>query len=185
MDTAWDEPQTEKLLIWAEKTLGRPVTCAVVTHSHADRMGGIGALAQRGLKAEAVDLTVARAGGEGLRTLFKATDGLHRDPRGFEAFYPGPGHTVDNIVVWLPAQHVLFGGCLVKAEGAEDLGFVGDADLASWPGSIAAVRERYPDTRVVVPGHGAPGGPAALARTLELLEAAATQAQGTGSSEAR
>jgi glyoxylase-like metal-dependent hydrolase (beta-lactamase superfamily II) len=185
VDTAWDEPQTEKLLIWAEKTLGRPVTCAVVTHSHADRIGGIGALARRGLQAEAVDLTVAKAGGDRLRTLFKATEKLYRDPRGFEVFYPGPGHTVDNVVVWLPAQHVLFGGCLVKAESAEDLGYVAEADLASWPLSIAAVRERYPDMRMVVPGHGAPGAPAALARTLELLDAAAAQARGKGSSEAR
>lgn len=184
MDTAWDEPQTEKLLAWAEKTLGRPLAVAVVTHSHADRMGGIGALARRGLKAEAVDLTVAKVPGDSLRTLFNASEALHKDPRGFEAFYPGPGHTVDNIVVWLPKQRLLFGGCLVKAEGAADLGYVGEADLASWPRSIVAVRERYPDARIVVPGHGAPGGPAALARTLELLAAAPPPAPPAGSSEA-
>jgi metallo-beta-lactamase class B len=66
---------------------------------------------------------------------------------------------------------VLFGGCLVKSEESSDLGFVGDADLAHWPVAIEAVRARYPDAAIVVPGHGAPGTRRALERTLELLKA--------------
>ena len=41
-----------------------------------------------------------------------------------EAFYPGPGHSPDNIVVWIPEARVLFGGCLVKSAGAKGLAAV-------------------------------------------------------------
>jgi len=50
--------------------------------------------------------------------------------------------------------HILFGGCMIKALDAKDLGFSGDADLAAWPKSVRKVLERYPDARIVVPGHG-------------------------------
>jgi metallo-beta-lactamase class B len=32
-----------------------------------------------------------------------------------QAYYPGAGHTRDNIVVWVPQDKVLFGGCLIKS----------------------------------------------------------------------
>ena len=31
-----------------------------------------------------------------------------------EPFYPGPGHTEDNIVVYFRKRNLLFGGCLLK-----------------------------------------------------------------------
>jgi len=106
-------------------------------------------------------------------TLFRAETRVHTDGLGFEVFYPGAGHAADNVVVWFPDAGVLFGGCLVKAEPATDLGNVADADLASWPKAIAAVSERYPAIRWLVPGHGPVGGGAgALARTRALLQAA-------------
>src|SRR6185295_3616589 len=70
-----------------------------------------------------------------------------------EVFYPGPAHTRDNIVVWLPDSRVLFGGCAVRA-ATSGLGNVADADLTAYPASIRRVLERYPAAEVVVPGHG-------------------------------
>jgi hypothetical protein len=32
-----------------------------------------------------------------------------------ESFFPGAGHTRDNLAVWLPQQRVLFGGCFLKS----------------------------------------------------------------------
>jgi hypothetical protein len=57
----------------------------------------------------------------------------------------------------------------VKAEAATDLGFIGDAELGSWPRALDAVRSRYGAAAIVVPGHGEIAGPAALVHTLELL----------------
>ena len=172
VDPGWNDHQAERLVAWAEKTLGKPVAKAVVTHSHNDRSGGAEALRRRGVPVLALDLTVAKAKAEEKKRLdaFPEMKGrLYVDPMGFEVFYPGAGHTKDNVVVSFPADGILFGGCLVKAEDSKGLGNVADADLSSWPGAIAAVAERYGRARVVIPGHGPVGGPFAFQHTLDLL----------------
>jgi len=173
VDTGWTEDQTLRLVEWGEKTLGAPFVEAVVTHSHADRSGGVPALYAKKIRVIAMDLTASKlrdAGAEAVpEAVVSASKPAYRDPLGYEIFYPGAGHTVDNAVVWFPEGKILFGGCFVKAEAATDLGFVGDADLASWPRAVDAVRARYGAATVVVPGHGEIAGPAALVHTLELL----------------
>ena len=47
-------------------------------------------------------------------------------------------------------------------------GFVGDADMAAWPASLEKVRDRFPDARLVVPGHGAADDLALIDHTIEL-----------------
>jgi metallo-beta-lactamase class B len=178
VDTAWNDEQTGRILDWAAKS-GRPIAWAVVTHSHDDRLGGIGELRRRGIPVAGLDLTAARARAAGLPApdvLFPAARRVHKDRRGFEAFHPGHGHAPDNVVVWFARAGVLFGGCLVKEERAQHMGFIGDADLASWQSAIGALQKRYPQARLVVPGHGDVGGPAALERTLVLLRAAIAEA---------
>ena len=79
--------------------------------------------------------------------------------RRLELWHAGPGHTTDNIVVWIPDEQVLFGGCLVRALASKRAGYIEEADLKAWPRTVAAVIEKYPDARLVVPGHGSPGAP--------------------------
>jgi len=171
IDTGWNDAQTDTLLAWAARE-GRPVRRAYVTHAHDDRLGGIGALKRAGVPVEGSALTAAfalQAGGPGPEVL----EGLDSSPvrrDGVELFYPGPGHTRDNVVAWFPRQRVLFGGCLVKADTATTVGNVSDADVPNWPRSVAAVRGRYPGTRIVVPGHGAVSGPSAFRVTEEIVE---------------
>jgi metallo-beta-lactamase class B len=176
-DTGWTEAETEAVLRWGETTFRRRWLAAVITHDHADRDGGIAALFRRGILVEALDLTAAKLRQRGVRsvaTLLTARAGEIKDRRGFEAFYPGPGHAPDNIVIALPAHHLVFGGCLIKAADAKDLGFTGDADLASWPEAVRRVAKRYADEHTVVPGHGAVDTQEiAYQHTLDLLGAAA------------
>jgi len=173
VDTAWTEAETEAILAWGDRRFGRPWIGAVITHDHDDRAGGLAALERRHIPVSAVDLTVAkmtRRGVRGVTTLFRARDRIIKDPRGFEAFYPGPGHASDNIVLRFP--ELVYGGCLVKSLAATDLGFTGDADLAAWPAAIRGVRDRYGDA-AIVPGHGpldTTGG--AYQHTLDLLATA-------------
>lgn len=172
VDTGWTEGQTDRLVAWAERTLGAFVVQAVVTHSHGDRTGGLPALTRRGIPVAALDRTIEKLRGDverRPRVLLTAAAPVHSDPLGFEAFFPGAGHAADNIVLWFPAERIVFGGCLVKSETAGDLGNTADADLDSWPRAIQAVLHRYPGAVMVVPGHGMVGGPAALTHTLELL----------------
>jgi metallo-beta-lactamase class B len=174
VDTPWTNDQTERLLAHAKAQIGA-VTEALVTHSHPDRMGGIAALRRHHVRTRSLDLTVAKAFGNAggvPETLFSAAKGVFRDPRGFEVYYPGPGHTVDNTVVWFPRARLLHGGCLVKSEDTQDLGYVAEADLAAWPVSIDKLKARYPKIAILVPGHGQVAGAGALDRTLELLRRA-------------
>ena len=76
----------------------------------------------------------------------------------------------DNFVVWVPQRKVLFAGDLAKSMGSGK-GNVAEADQDEWPEVVRRVMAAYPDVRVVVPGHGRPGGPELLQFTVELFSA--------------
>jgi metallo-beta-lactamase class B len=174
VDTAWNPEQAERLLTWAQEELRRPVRAAVVTHFHSDRTGGVAALVARGLPVYGQEETprLAKANGDSAPShTFKEAQRLGS----LELFFPGPGHASDNIVVWHRDSGVLFGGCFVKDGAAKNLGNVADADTSAWPGSLDRTRARFPATRIVVPGHGLPGGPELLTYTQELIQGAAAR----------
>ena len=87
-------------------------------------------------------------------------------------FYPGAGHTLDNVVVWLPKANILFGGCFIRSLDSKSLGYTGEADIGQWPSSVDALLAKYPDAKLVVPGHGAIGDLALLRHTKALALAA-------------
>ena len=89
----------------------------------------------------------------------------------FELFYPGPGHSRDNITVWHKQSRSLFGGCLLRATIDTQIGSRADADMGQYQATLARLAERYPERRVTVPGHGAIGGDA-IAWTRQRVEAA-------------
>jgi glyoxylase-like metal-dependent hydrolase (beta-lactamase superfamily II) len=89
-----------------------------------------------------------------------------------EVFYPGPGHSRDNVMVWVSAARVLFGGCAVKSAASMSLGNLADADTRAWPDAVHRVMDRYREAAVVVPGHGAEGTQELFTHTLELLQVA-------------
>lgn len=182
VDTAWDDAQTETLLDFAARRLGG-VRDAVVTHAHDDRTGGVGALRRRGVRPLGLDLTAEKARAEGSPVpdaALRARERVLVDPRGFEVFYPGPGHTLDNVVVAFPGARILAGGCLVKSAASGE-GYMGEAYPPEWPAAIAALRERYAGYSLVVPGHGASGPlEPAFARTEALArEVAAREERAT------
>jgi glyoxylase-like metal-dependent hydrolase (beta-lactamase superfamily II) len=98
-------------------------------------------------------------------------DGIHLTFGGetVEVFYPGAGHSPDNLVVDFPARRILFGGCLIKS--GDDVGNLADADLAAWPASVKALQRFAP--AIVVPGHGDRLDPGLLDHTIQVVEAAA------------
>jgi glyoxylase-like metal-dependent hydrolase (beta-lactamase superfamily II) len=172
IDTCWNPQQTHEVLEAWRRTSFADVTGALVTHFHGDRLGGLAALRERGIPAYAHPRTIALAGshGVGLRPLH----GLHSGTRtlgSVEVFYPGEGHTADNVVAWIPADRVLFGGCLVKSITAPDLGYVADANIPVWPATIRRVARAYAP-RHVVPGHGTIAGDP-IAHTTSLADASA------------
>ncbi len=179
VDTAWGVEPTRALLDWIEDELRLPVRQVVSTHFHDDRIGGWPALAERDIPLLLAPLTRALAAGEHIdATLGHALDGITVGTAvtvgPIEVFYPGPGHSPDNVVVWIPDAQMLAGGCAVKASSATALGNTADADLKRWPEAIRRIQQRYPQVRTVVPVHYAPGGPELLDHTLALLGSSAT-----------
>ncbi|MCP3098348.1 subclass B1 metallo-beta-lactamase [Myxococcus sp. K15C18031901] len=168
VDTGWNATHGALLLTWARETLHRPVRVAVSTHFHEDRTGGIPALAAQGIPVHALELTAKLSAEHAFPVPGQTfTDSLTLGP--VALFFPGAGHARDNVVVWHEKSGVLFGGCFVKDAEAKDLGNLSDADVAAWPASLDRARQRYPEARVVIPGHGEPGGPELLTHTRALL----------------
>jgi metallo-beta-lactamase class B len=171
IDTGYLPEHANVLLKWSKQVLRRPITQAVATHFHRDRTGGIPALQAAGIPTVAHPLTCELARSRGAAVPTTAADFVQNTARlseECELFFPGAGHTRDNIVVWLPRQHVLFGGCLLKSVTSPDLGNLADAVVADWAGSAQRVRARYPARRITIPGHGMISGDP-IGHTLTLL----------------
>ena len=113
--------------------------------------------------AEAKDLPVPDIG-------FQDSLALVLGDKKVYCYYLGAGHTTDNIVVWMPADNILFAGCMVKTLAARGLGYTGDADLEQWPFTLKKLLNKFPARAFVVPGHGPSGDMALVRHTIELLE---------------
>ncbi|MEL7490581.1 MAG: subclass B1 metallo-beta-lactamase [Pseudomonadota bacterium] len=189
IDTAWNDPDTNRLLDLISTEFGAPPGAAIVTHAHNDKMGGVAALHAANVPTFAHAHSNADAPGRGLTPAkydlsdSKAKSGksalllTHKKfaPKdgSIELFYPGPGHSRDNIVVYHPATKTLFAGCLVRPGGAKSLGNTADGDIDAWADTVRRVGERFPDAQTIIPSHGAPGGRELLTHTIALAEAEA------------
>jgi metallo-beta-lactamase class B len=174
IDTPWDDSLTMDLLDVSKKRLNQDVTLALITHAHADRIGGIHSLHKNGIKviSNAMACRKAKELGYEVPDPVVSTDTtFFFGNEQIEYFYPGAGHTIDNSIVWLSKRKILFGGCLVKAESAADLGNTEDAHLQEWPRSIHVLMEKFPEAHWVVPGHGTWGDLKLLLHTMNLLSA--------------
>jgi metallo-beta-lactamase class B len=177
VDAGWGVAQTEALLDFAKTRLRRPVVRTIITHSHQDRAGGIAAIRKRGLPVLLYKETarILKLTGKGIDAIGSESI-LDVGGERLEVFFPGHGHSPDNVVVWLPRQRILFGGCAIKGGEANDLGNVKDANLNRWVDAISALRTRYSSAEIVIPGHGARGGPDLLGHTLALLKPGTAEA---------
>jgi glyoxylase-like metal-dependent hydrolase (beta-lactamase superfamily II) len=175
IDTAWGAAPSRALLAWIDRELKLPVTCLIVTHFHDDRLGGWEVFAERGVRIVASEQTLALAKVKPTPAfdLYRLSPGQKLAAGTLEILYPGPAHAPDNVVVWLPSERILAGGCAVRAAASAGLGNLSHASVADWAASIARVQAAYPDARLVLPGHGDAGGPELLAHTRELATAAA------------
>lgn len=172
-DTPWDETQFQPLLDSISKRHNKPVTMCIATHYHDDRTAGLEYFNTRGIATYSTrlthDLCVAHGQKKAKHTFANDTVFTVGEKR-FEIFYPGEGHTKDNVAVWFNDEKVLYGGCLVKSTENNSLGNIADANLSVWPASIRKLKRKYKKIRIVVPGHFAiSGGKKSLNHTLRLL----------------
>ncbi|GLX80269.1 beta-lactamase [Thalassotalea insulae] len=169
IDTPWTEGDTRQLVEWIQsKALN--LRAAVATHFHRDASGGIKLLNQLNIPTYATQLTnelMVNAGRENANHQID-TEVFQLLKDRIEVFYPGAGHSQDNIVVWLSKEQMLFGGCLVRSLGAKTMGNIADASIEDWAGSIEHILQRYSNIKQVIPGHGQVGSIELLLHTKSL-----------------
>lgn len=157
IDTPWDTTQFQPLLDSVFSRFNRPVNLVIATHAHDDRTAGLNYYKLKGIptftslataqicfenKAPQPEFTFLKD------TLFNLNGTL------IQTYFPGAGHTPDNIVIWFPNDKVLFGGCFLKSIDATDLGNLSDANMGAWPFSISNAKDRFEKAKVIIPGHG-------------------------------
>ena len=166
IDTPMTAKDTEALVKWIREH-GFIAKGSISTHFHGDSAAGISYLNSVSIPTHASKLTNELIHNDGQEQAKYPFDGISywlvKDE--IEVFYPGAGHTKDNVVVWMPNKKTLFGGCFVKSKS---LGYLGDAVLEDWPASAEKLMSRYGAAKFVVPGHGKVGDVSLLAETLNL-----------------
>jgi metallo-beta-lactamase class B len=175
VDTPWNDANTSTLLALAKRVSPRPVKLALITHTHPDRIGGIRTLLRRHIRVwstkKTADLAAAAGYPRPAPKLKAVSTSIRFGSTTLVSYFPGEGHSVDNIVVWLPATRVLFAGCLVKEKAATSIGNTADANLKQWPATLRRLEAKFPQARIVVPGHGRWGDRSLIEHTLALLGA--------------
>lgn len=188
VDTAWGEQETELLLDAIAVQIGLPVTRAVVTHFHSDRARGTGILQGQGVEVWAHPLTRQimterewTVPGHEFVALDMPGDAVEFGS--LEVFYPGPAHTSDNIMVWLPGQDILFAGCAVRGANDLELGNVRDGDIGHWAKAMDLAEARYGEAGMVVSSHAEPAGPELFGHTAFLARTAGQAQKNNSGSE--
>lgn len=170
-DTPTNDKSSEELIKWIQETLHCKINAIIPTHFHNDCLGGLKAFDGNNIPSYAYFKTIELAKENGFIVAKNAfTDSLILKVGGetIIAKFFGEGHTRDNIVGYFPAEHILFGGCLIKELDAGK-GYLGDANVADWSGTVESVKKKYPDVKIVVPGHGAYGDKKLLDYTIRLF----------------
>lgn len=173
---------------------------AINTHFHVDNLGGNGYLKKIKADIYGSDLTAKllkeRGLGNGMLESFNNTslkkyydyykdikltppEKLFSLDKGLklsfgkdtiEVYYPGPGHTPDNVVVYYPAKKILFGGCILKSMESNSKGNTGDADIKLWASSLENILLKYPEAKLVIPGHGKEGTVEMIKHSIEVVK---------------
>ncbi|MBN2613766.1 MAG: subclass B1 metallo-beta-lactamase [Bacteroidales bacterium] len=170
-DTPMTDSLTRALTVWLEDSMHLQLTGFIPNHWHDDCMGGLGYLKSHKVRSWTNQMTIDIAKTKNLPLPdigFEDSLLLKFGDKTVECYYPGVAHSLDNIVVWLPEEKILFAGCMVKSINSNNLGNTADGDLKAYPETIGRVMKRYPDAKFIIPGHGEPGGFELLEHTLKL-----------------
>ena len=170
-DTPWDNEQTETLCGWITDSMKLEIIGFIPNHWHEDCMGGLKTIQQRKIKSYANQITIDIAKAQGMPVPeqgFKDSLELILGDKEIKCYYPGAAHSMDNIVVWIPSEQILFAACMVKSMNSGNLGNTADGDLNAYPKTIKKLVEKFPTAKIVIPGHGQYGGMELVNHTLEM-----------------
>ncbi|HKX86029.1 MAG TPA: BlaB/IND/MUS family subclass B1 metallo-beta-lactamase [Flavobacterium sp.] len=155
-DTPWDTTQFQPLLDSIRLKHNKNVILCIATHWHSDRTEGLEYYKQKGIKTYTTSLTdnlSKKNNNKRAEYLIEKDTVFTPGQYSFETYYPGQGHTEDNIVIWFNNEKILYGGCLIKGADAEDLGFLGDGNVIEYETTLKNVQKKYPDPKFIIVSH--------------------------------
>lgn len=172
-DTPWDTTQFQPLLDSIQKRHSKEVKLCISTHYHDDRTAGLEYYKEQGIKTYSSKLTYdlcSEFNEKQAEFYFVNDTTFNFGGYKIETYFPGEGHTKDNIVIWIESERILYGGCLVKSTENEGLGNVADANLNEWGATIKKVISKFHKPKYVIPGHFGWKSNKGLKHTLKLLK---------------
>ena len=172
IDTPYNNELTKQLFDFLSDSMHIKVEKFIGCHYHPDCIGGLAFLQTKGIVSYSLDITKKKCEELNLPQpdkTFSDSLNIYLEDKILKCFYFGGGHTIDNIIVYIPEGKILFGGCLVKSISSKNLGFTGDAVIDQWEATLHKVIAAFPDAKIVIPGHGNFGGKELLAHTIELV----------------
>ncbi|WP_417356812.1 BlaB/IND/MUS family subclass B1 metallo-beta-lactamase [Flavobacterium sp.] len=174
-DTPWDENQFQPLLDSIKKRHNKKVVLCIATHFHDDSSAGLEYYSNKGIKTYTskmtYDLTKTKNTGSPAKYTFEKDTVFNIGGRVIETYYPGEGHTKDNIVLYVKDEKVVYGGCLIKSTEAADLGNIADANVNEWEQTMKNLMNKYPNPVYVIPGHFAwSKGDESIRYTIKLIK---------------
>jgi metallo-beta-lactamase class B len=172
LDTPVTDSLTKDLVSWLKDSMNIKIVGFVPNHWHNDCMGGLGYLQSQKIESYANQMTIDIAKTKNLPIPahgFKDSLQVQLGDKSICCYYFGAAHSLDNIVVWIPSERILFAGCMVKSANSTDLGNTVDGDLMAYPKTIDKLIDRFPMAKIVIPGHGPFGGLELIKHTKELL----------------
>ena len=172
-DTPWTDSLTMELVTYLKDKMGLKISGFIPNHWHSDCMGGLGYLQTIGIDSYANQKTIDIARIKNLPLPahgFRDSLRLYLDDKIINCYYLGAAHSLDNIIVWIPSESILFPGCMIKSLNSTNLGNTSDGDTTAYPATIEKIIKKFSAAKIVIPGHGQYGGQDLLLHTRTLLD---------------
>jgi len=155
-DTPWDTTQFQPLLDSIKLKHNKSVVMCFATHWHSDKTAGLEYYRQQGIKTYTTALTdkLSEKNNEKRAEFLMEKDTVFTVGQySFETYYPGQGHTEDNIVIWFEKEKILYGGCLIKGADDENLGFLGDGNVTAYASTLKKVQKKFRKPKFIIVAH--------------------------------
>lgn len=155
-DTPWDTTQFQPLLDSIKLKHNKSVVMCFATHWHSDKTAGLEYYKKQGVKTYTTTLTdkLSKANNKKRAEFLMTKDTVFNVGQyPFEVYYPGEGHTADNIIIWFEKEKVLYGGCLIKGVDAETLGYLGDANVTEYEVTLRRVQRKCSNPKFIIVSH--------------------------------
>jgi metallo-beta-lactamase class B len=153
-DTPSTNEDSEELLTFLTRKLKLNVKGIVATHFHIDCLGGLDTFHKYGITSYGSKKTITSAKTINYPLPQKSFDEkltLDAGDKKVYIEYFGEGHTRDN------------------GQGATK-GNLADANTDAWPETVRRIKLKYPEVRIVIPGHGETGEMNLLDYTIRMFE---------------